>query len=367
MSFFGPKSESYIGIDVGSSAIKMVEFKKENGRAKLVTYGYAEQNSNIFKAERPENKQAIAETIKTIHQQARMTTKKIIAALPSYTVFSSVLTLPEKSKKELEAIVEQEARKFVPMPLEEMVLDWKIVEGLAGYGHLAGGAAIASDQLLIQKKEAEQIKVLITAAPKDVVNRYTEVIKLSGLELVSLETESFALERALVGHDKSAIGLIDLGAFATNIVIVMESVPLFSRSIDMGGQTITKEIAKRLQVDPETAEQFQRDFGLNTAPGENSLVAQISKEVVEAIINEVHYLIDIYQKESTIPLEKIILAGGAAWLPQLADFLSQSLGLKTFIGDPWGRIIYPPELKPVLKEIGPSFAVAIGLAMREIV
>jgi type IV pilus assembly protein PilM len=200
------------------------------------------------------------------------------------------------------------------------------------------------------------------------MNQRRQFFKLAGLKLVSLETESFALERALVGHDPSPVMLIDMGAVATTISVVVDSVPIINRSIDVGGVSITKAIANSLNVDFDNAEQFKRDFGLMNNQT-NSPIPQRIQYMMGSIINEIHYVLNQYQSQNagmTPMIEKIIVAGGSAWLPNITNYLSAQINLKVFIGDPWSRIQYPPELRPVLQDIGPRMAVAAGLALREL-
>lgn len=385
MSLFG-SAKSYVGIDIGNSAVKMVELQNEKGKPKLLTYGYLEQNSQILTSDSKEAKAQIISSIQQIHRDSRMISKDTVAALPSYTVFTSIIRLPQVPKKELFAAVNWEAKKFVPMPLEEMVLDWKILEenevntafsaNAQNTQTPTGSASEAQgrEKRITSKGDQKFYKILLTAAPKQLVTRYLEIFKEAGLNLVSLETESFALERSLVGKDKSPVMIIDIGAVATTISIVLDSVPLINRSIDMGGFTITKSIANSLHIDLEMAEQFKRDFGLNqqstasSAGGSNggNQIPQRIEFMISSIMNEIKYVMNLYQTQGNATVEKIILAGGSAWLPNIAQHLSQSLQKKVYIGDPWARVMYPLELKPVLEQIGSRFAVSVGLAMREI-
>lgn len=368
MSFFNKGGDGYLGVDLGSTSLKIVELKNEHGRPKLVTYGYAEQPSGILTQDTPESKTRIVKTLHLIMEKARIKSKKIVAALPSYTVFSSLLTLPEMSKKELESAVQWEAKKFVPLPLEEMALDWKVVEGLEQFNNQTAAPKTDKSQGVIQTAQKKQLKILITAAPKHLVQKYLEIFKMAQMELVGLETENFALERALVGNDKAPVMLIDIGANATNITVVVASVPLISRSVDLGGDSLTKNLAQSLNVDLSRAEQFKRDFGLLLEQNqEKQQLPGRLENIVNSLINEINYVLELYRAQTNIPLEKIVLAGGSAWLPNLPEYLSRALQTKVFIGDPWGRVIYPQELKPVLREIGPALAVSVGLAMREIV
>jgi len=376
MGLFG-SPQQYLGIDIGSSSIKIVELGSEKKRPKLITYGYIEQQNTILTSATQEAKEAVVKGIQHIQQQARTTSTQVIAALPSYTVFASVIRLPQMSKKELLQAVTVEARKFVPMPIEEMILDWKILDDKVLEQHYPTDTASFSEaetqqnqQATIQSKHKKYLKILLTAAPRDLVARYIDIFKQAKLQLVSLETESFALERSLIGHESSPVMMIDIGATATTISVVADSVPLINRSIDVGGISITKAIANSLNIAPERAEQFKRDFGL--AQPSTSTQSPIPKRIqfmMTSIINEIKYVLNQYenQTQGRMRIEKVVLAGGSAWLPNITTYLSGQLNIKVFIGDPWSRVMYPLELKPVLQELGPRMAVAVGLGMREIV
>lgn len=363
MAIFGSE-ESYLGIDVGNSALKVVELRNEKGRPKLVTYGYIEQPNQILKTDSVEAKATIVRGLKVVCERARTSSKKAIAALPSYTVFSSIIHLPLMPKKEMEAAVNVEAKKFVPMPLEEMILDYKTLEDSPELSKFS--APTIQPTSTIDQKPQKFTRLLLTAAPKQLVSRYVDIFKEAGLQLVSLETEAFALERSLIGRDKAPIMIVDIGAVATTISVIVDSVPLINRSIDMGGLTITKSIANSLNIDLDRAEQFKRDFGVSNQTGTTSQIPSRIEFMVSSVINEIKYVLNLYASQANGNVEKIILAGGSAWLPNFPGYLSQALKTKVYIGDPWARVVYPVELKPILQEIGPRLAVSVGLAMREI-
>ena len=361
-------SQNFVGIDIGSSSLKIVEMGNDKGRPKLITYGYIERPNQLLKAETAEAKHKVVETIKQVLAKAKVSTNRVVAALPSYTVFSSIITLPEMKDKELDAAVRWEAKKFVPMPLEKMILDHQVLDDDHDAITASQPASTpGSDQAQVNTAPKKYKKILLTAAPSELVSRYVEIFQMAGLQLESLETESFALERALIGHDPTPVLLVDIGATTTNIAVVVSSVPVITRSIDLGGQTITKTIASSLNVDAERAEQFKRDFGLIPSGASGNQIPKRIEFMVSSVINEIRYVMNLYQNQSPQSIEKIILAGGSSWLPNLPQYLSQSLNTKVIIGDPWSRVVYPVELKPVLQEIGPRLAVSAGLAMREIV
>ncbi len=351
----------------------------------MITYGFAEEPIDIIHGDSNQMQDKVASLLVKICQTARITTKKTIAALPSFSVFSSIISLPVMNKKDLAKAIYWQAKKFVPMPLEEMTLDWKLLEGdLKTASLIANNPVLTVNQvnqnpridetlenneieIKENKKETEKkdLKVLIAAAPKKLVMRYVDIFKRVDLELLSLETENFALERALVGGDKAPVMLVDVGDITSDIIVVENGLPLLSRSVDVGGESITTAIVNSLHVDKKRAEQFKRDIGFSGGTGN---LPKIIETVITPIINEIKYCFDLYaSRESRARIEKIVLTGGSAFLPQLDQYLARLLNIKVFIGDPWARVIYPVELKPVLDELAPRFSVAVGLAMREIV
>ena len=352
MANFNPK-QSYIGIDIGTSSTKVVQLGNDNGQPRLMTYGYLEQRSDIVKNDAASSQQAAVNGLRSIIRESRSTTNQAIAALPSFTVFSSIISLPLMTRKELNSAVRWEAKKFVPMPIDDLVLDWKLLK--------EPGAQPTAE------RAPKNLRVLITAAPKSLVKRYIDIFKAAGLQIVNLETEALALERSLIGTDPTPAMVVDIGATATDIAILVDGIPLINRSIDVGGDTITKAIAQSLNVDQDRAEQFKRDFGLSFSQQSVSQVPKTIEFVLSSIINEIRFVLNLYRSQSSGPVQKIILSGGSSFLLNLPEYVEKTLSIKTFIGDPWARVVYPLDLKPVLQEIGPRFSVAIGLAMREII
>jgi type IV pilus assembly protein PilM len=186
------------------------------------------------------------------------------------------------------------------------------------------------------------------------------------VNLSNLEPETFALIRSLVGADKSTVMLMEVGAVNTDIFIVKEGIPVLSRSLDIGGKTISRAIAGSLSISMERAEQFKRDLGVVGGQANSDVIPKTIANSINPMIEEVKYLLNLFQNKNFGKVEKVILSGGSALLPNFTAYLSQKLDLNVIVGDPWARISYQPELKPILAEIGPSFAVAIGAAMREI-
>lgn len=367
MGIFSSKN-NYLGIDIGTSSIKVVELANINGRAKLVTYGFTEKKMDKWDGRGDlANVDGIYRLLMEVCQKSNVTANKVIGALPNFSVFTSILNLPSMTKKELESAVSWEAKKIIPIPLENIILDWKIID--ERNDGQTGDKPVSSQQVRSLKKifskPQKNLKILLTGASKTLVKRYIDIFNKAGLNLLSLETESFALIRSLIGNDKSVIMLVDLGASTSSITVVEKGVPVLSRSIEVGGMMITRSISTSLNVNLERAEQFKQDMSLDAASANNSLPQTVERSFA-SILNEVKYTINMYQEQNNKKIEKIVLTGGSSLLGNLSGYLSRVLNINTYVGDPWARVIFPTELKPILDRLGPRFSVAIGLAMRNI-
>lgn len=336
-------AESFLGVDIGSTSIKIVELSRVGGNIKLSNYGFSELR-DPQSIDWQNNIDLAAQLINNIRETSRMSAVSAVSALPTFAVFSSVLNLSNVQKKDIDSAVHWEAKKVIPLPLEEMILDWKVVDD----------------------KDPANIRLLLTGAPKSLVKQYVQVFRKAGINLLSLETETFSLVRSLIGVDKSTVMMVEIGASTTDVTIVQNSIPMLNRSIDVGGGKITAELGKKLQLGPEKAEQFKYDLGINALKNDDNSVPKIIEDIVSPIIDEIKYALNLFKNKNRQEAEKIILSGGSALLPNINHYISKVIDKKVIIGDPWARVSYPAELRPLLNEIGPRMAVAVGLAMREL-
>lgn len=334
------KKKNILGIDLGSTSIKIVELDRKKSPPSLVTYGYLEKiESNVLNGSPEEIKRRTVELLKKLCQRAGVTTNLVVTALPSFSVFSSLITLPVAPLKELKESIDRQAKKLIPIPLEETILDWKIL----------GKYKVARQ---------ENYQILINVVSKKLVKEYLEIFKEAELKLLSLETESFALARSLVGRDQHVTMIIDFSAVSTDVIVVEKTIPVFHRSIDLGGINLTHLISQTLNIDFRKAEQFKRDlFSLNSLPS-------FLQSFLKPIADEINYSAQLYRNQTGKEIEKVILSGGSAYLPKIDEYFSNNLNLKVIVGNPWKIISYPFSLEPVLLEVAPRFSVAIGLALR---
>jgi type IV pilus assembly protein PilM len=349
---FKKKEDSYLGVDIGGKVVKLVELRNKSHKAELVTYAHAAlpkvaASDSVF-----EDAESLAVLLKQAVKESGISTRKAVTALPSPAVFSAIINLPNierkdiSNKKKMQAAVMWEAKKVLPLPVEEMVIDWKV---LPDNPNLAG------------------VRVLLTSASNKLVRKYLELFAQADLELVSLETESFALTRSLVGNDTSTVMVVDMGAVNTYIMIVDQGIPFMDRTITTAGMSVTQLIADHLGVSIAQADQFKMDLA-NARKFDPQQITSLFESILQPIIHEIKYSFNLYKQDEYggKDIDKIILTGGSSLLPHITDYLSQLLDVPVFLGDPWARVVYPEEMRPILDEIGPKFAISIGLGMRDI-
>ena len=367
--------QSFLGLDLGAGSIKLVELKNEKGRPRLVTFGsyevpFAQSEDNDWSKRKDE----AATIVKMLVEQTQATSNLVVTAMPTFAVFSSLITVPDVSQKDMANAIRVEAKKVVPRPLEEMNLVWQDIEKTEIKSKPMAKELEEDDAgdlgTITGAKGLQQKKMLITAAPKDLVNSYIEIIKNSGLKLVSLETEALALSRSLIGKDPSVVMVVDIGAKTTNLSIIDRGIPVVNRGVNFGGSRITQQMSGRMSIDIEKAEQWKRDMGRDFREKQ---LSPATKEILDDVLHEITYLFQLYRSQfvtegvPVVRIEKIVLTGGAALIPGFASYLANDLNVPVHLGDPWARIVYPEDLQPMLDQIGPSMAVAVGLAMRHIV
>lgn len=369
--------QNFLGIDLGAGSVKLVELRNEQGRPRLVTYGkYEVPLDTIVDNDWSKRKEAAVEIINLLLEQTKASSRLVVSALPTFEVFSSLITVPAVAPKDLVNTIRLEAKKVVPRPIDEMILDWKEIgttdiKAEAPEKKEEGAEEVPEEQELgtiTGSKGTEQKKILITAAPKDMVARYVDIFKEVGLKLVGLETEAIALSRALIGRDPSVVMIVDMGAKSTNLSIIERGVPVVNRGVNFGGIRVTQKMAERMALSLPQVEQWKRDMGLAV---EKTTLSPAVQEILDDLLHEIKYLFQLYRSQISTyeeggSIEKLVLAGGSAFIPGLANYLAEQLNVPVHLGDPWARIIYPEDLSSVLAELGPSMAVSLGLAMRQI-
>jgi type IV pilus assembly protein PilM len=350
-SLFGSGNKNCLGVDIGTAAIRIVELSQRNDRIKLENYGEASALTLYEKPFRTIDKntlllssQEISKAIKAILQEAKIAERKAIFSIPDFASFYIDFTLPPMTKEEVPEAVKYEARQYIPMPLSEVILDWSIIEGELG-----------------KKKKAIPLKVLLIAVPTEFVNQYQEIASLSGLNLISAEAKAFGLIRSLLKGVKGTNCVLDIGAQSTNINIVQNGILKKSYSLDISGNDLTQQIAKSLGIDYNDAEILKKEKGMNES---EPSVRKILLTLVNHMIAETEKTLRDFYQSGGEEVEKVFLSGGSAKIPGLKKYFSESLKKEVEIANPFKNIFYPPLLEEKLTQMGPSYATAVGSALR---
>ena len=261
-----------------------------------------------------------------------------------------VIKVPFISEEELSKTIPIESRKYIPLPPDEVILDWSIVNIIQG-----GGKE--------EPQKQPEVEVFLAAVPVSETSRYKNIMKGAGLNVRALELESSALIRSLLGNDQSPTAIVNIGGRSTDILIADKGFERMNRSYEVGGFELTNAISKALNVSLERAEELKRTQGLSA--GEN-VVKEALTSLVDNMVMEARRTINTYQEKSRVKIDKVVAVGGLAKMPGFIEFFGDKLGIFTSLGNPFARIIYDKRLESVIEEMGPTFAVAVGLGMREL-
>lgn len=359
MALFGPSS-AVIGLDIGTSSLKVVELISRRKGLEVATYAQANLSNLLTEVvgDDADEIQAVAGVVTRMLDQAGVSTDKVVAALPSSVVFSTVLTLPDIPDQDMEKAVRFAAHDVVPANLDEMVLGWSRV----GSAPHMNPHVTAAPSAPLTTPSGPAIPVFVTAAPKELVTRYTKLMEILHLELVALEVETFPLVRSLLSSPTDTALIADIGDRVTTFHIIGGGTPWVSHTIDYGGLGITQAVAQRLGVDLAAAEQMKMRHGLsNDTPPD--LRAALTA-ATERLTTTATQLVKLYERRAGGTIPKSVLIGGGANLRGLADVWTAAAGHPATIGNPWRGLALPKELDTRLRQLGPTYAVAVGLAQR---
>jgi len=329
--FFGlfkKKIKSCLGIDFGATGFKIVELAKgRTDRLSLTNYVVAQtkpdSNLNIAKIEADR----AAELMLGIFSRAGIKTRDAVVSLSVGETFSTIISIPDMPEDELIKAIPFQAKKYVPIPIEEVVLDWSVVGEFIEQKPPVGATDSAAPAENQEKTESvpgtpKTLQVLIVAVPQEVIRRIAQIAKKTGLKVLAVEQEAFSIVRSLVGKDQGSYLITDLGQENIDLIVM-----------DKGTIRLTYAFEKTAALD-------------------------LAGEIIKIMTS--------YQSRYDRKIGKIILTGGGATQANWVSGLSEKLGLPVGVGDPFVKLMANEKLSSSLKEIAPFMAVAVGAAMREI-
>lgn len=350
-----------VGVDIGTSSIKVVELKKKGGKAVLETYStlalgpYA--NLDVG-ATTNLSQEVLTKAIADAIREGTITTKNAAFSIPSSASLVFLLELPAAiTEKELPSIVPTEARKFIPVPITEVTLDyWVIPHRQEGFYEESG-----SEATTIPAKS----EVLTAAIHNETLQKYRDITKASGLDADIFEIEVFSSIRSTFAHELSAVLLIDFGASKTKLAIVEYGIVRNFHIVNKGSFDITDTISKSLSIPFSKAEDMKRDIGLK-GNGNDRAASDVAKLTVDYILSETTNVIQSFERKYNKPISKVILTGAGSLLPGFREHASEVFRTEVVFGNPFDKVEVPAFVANVLSETGPEFAVALGLALRKL-
>ncbi len=348
--FLGKKKD-VVGIDIGSSSIKLVELNRGKSGFKLQNLGISPLPPEAIVDGALMDSVTIIDGIRDLVSTTKTKRKDVVTSVSGHSVIVKKISLPFMTEAELEESIQWEAERYIPFDINDVNIDF----------HMLGSSS----------ENAELMDVVLVAAKKDIINDYQSVIVEAGLNPVIIDTDSFALENMLeINYDidkDDTVAIANVGASITNINIVRNNTSSFTRDIFKGGNQITEEIQRQLHIDYEEAERIK--VGDKGEAAFQPALQNVLKTASEALAVEIGNSLDFFQSTTTYEkVSKLYLSGGGSKIKDFDIVLQQQIGIPVEVANPFKRIEYSGKNFDMdyLREIGPIMAVAVGLASRRV-
>jgi type IV pilus assembly protein PilM len=335
-----------VGLDIGTKTIKIVELEKEGASFSLSASGIVGFSGNsVEKIIDDKEMSTFAQVIKKLHAETGAAGHDVVISIPEQGAFTRTVTFPLLTDAEITSAVKWELEQYIPIPASEAISQHIILERN-------------------EKSSPPSVLVLLVAAPRVLVEKYTRLVQMAGLSPIAVETELIALTRALAPPDKTVL-LVDLGANSTDIAIAKNSMLCFSRSIPLAGEAFTRAVSQGLGVNTTQAEEYKKTYGLVSSQLEGKVKTALDP-VLRLIVDEIKKAVSFYQSEEKGEAPTAIqVSGGTSGMPQIITSLTELLGIEVSIANPFAKVKVDPETAKKLAPYAPLYSIAVGLAMRE--
>lgn len=344
MSLLSGVSE-FFGLDIGTTAVRIVQLRGSGPSKQLLKYVASPIDSTIAISDAASDQQKIAQIIRDLINNSQISTRNVAVGIPSSKVFTTTVDIDRLSPVELAKTIHLQADSLIPTPLTESKIDWAVIGD--------------------SPKDKTKQEILLTSVPNEYIERQLDMLESIGLNVIAFEPDNLALARALTAPDATNPQVVlDVGHKTTDLVITMNGAPRLTRSIPAGSEAILRSAVQNLGIDQKQAEQFVFKFGLNKTKLEGQIYQSIIG-TIDLIVGEIEKSIKFFQgRYLDTPLDRIIVTGNAAGLPEFPLYIANKTGLKVEIGNTWRNVSYPQSQQNELLAVSNSFGVAIGLAER---
>lgn len=335
-----------VGLDIGTKTIKIVELEKDGASFSLSASGIVGYSGNsVEKIIDDKEMSSFAQVIKKLHAETGVGSHDVVISIPEQGAFTRTVTFPLLTDAEITSAVKWELEQYIPIPAAEAVSQHIILERN-------------------EKSSPPSVLVLLVAAPRVLVEKYTKLVQMAGLNPIAVETELIALTRAIAPVDKTAL-LMDLGANSTDIAIARNGLLCFSRSFPLAGEAFTRAVSQGLGVNATQAEEYKKTYGLTSTQLEGKVKGSLDP-VLRLVVDEIKKAISFYQSEQKGEAPTAIeVAGGSSGMPQIIRTLTELLGIEVSVANPFAKVRLDPETAKKLAPYAPLYSIAVGLAMRE--
>lgn len=336
---------AFFGLDIGTTAVRLVELHGSGPVKTLVKYAYVPVDSKIVLSDSKSDQQKLAQVIKDLLGQARMTTRNVAVGIPSQRVFTAVVDFDRLPPAELAKAIRYQADSLIPTPLDSSKIDWGVIGD--------------------SPKDKTKVEVLLSSVENTFIEQRLDMLESIGLEVIAFEPDNLALTRAMVAQDGSGPQMVlDIGSKTTDLVVTMNGAPRLTRSIPTGAEAIIRAAAQNLNIEDKQARQFVFKFGL----GKDKLEGRIYDAIIgtiDILTGEIDKSIKFFQSRySDTKINRMIVTGGASALPEFPLYLANKFGLEVEIGNAWRNVSFSPERQNELLAVSNHFGVAAGLAER---
>ena len=347
-----------VGLDIGSSSLKVVELDKRAGKAHLVKYGTLAlgpyRKGNIGEIAKLPNER-LAEVINTLFQAVGISSRKGGIAVPLKLSLIVTIDIPESAQSRLDTVVPLEARKYIPTSPQDVNIAWSVISK-------SEGRSMSAETN--KEERTPMLKVLVAAIHNSTIASYQDLAAKANIKPAIFEIETFSAIRGVFGDDKGTFALVDVGSDASKVVIIDYGSISISHNIIRGSLAATKALTNSFSVSFKDAEMLKRKFGMEGAYNGTELRTVLRPDA-EYILKESDQVMRSYEKTSGKNIAKVALIGAGSLLRGFSALAQDIFQKETYLGDPFARIELPAKaLEPVLKENGPEYAVAAGLALR---
>ncbi|MFA5877827.1 MAG: type IV pilus assembly protein PilM [Candidatus Staskawiczbacteria bacterium] len=337
-----------LGVDIGTSSVKIVELSKWGGGRTLENYGEIKTTSVIrepYKESKKGNyllsRSFVLKAIKAIIDEGRIRTKAAMFSIPDFSTFFVSFDLPPMGKGEIPEAIRFNAPQYIPLPVSETTLDWRLISGTPG-------------------DNRSGLKVLVAAVANQVVQEYQGIAQAAGLELYAIEAEAFSVVRSIIKDNKKVICLIDIGVQSTTVNIIDKGILKTSFSFDFAGTQLTHAVASAFNKGYTEAEEIKSKEGLIA---QDKRISEILYLLIDPLLAEIKKISnDFFMKEER-EIDEVYLTGGTANLPGLREYFGEVLKKKVEIPNCFSDFLYPPILNETIKEMAPRYSAAVGVAL----